>query len=170
VTTPLRLALDQNFPTPLIDAMRPWVPTDIELTSVRMIDPALSDLSDRELFIVLKQLGFGGLVTNNYKMLNVPEEVAAIIATKATVVAVVGLGHDPIRAVGALLLELPGLRDRIRPGKSNVFRLAYGSRPPKDGWEYLSDAASRLGVETDALWQSTRVTRQEMDTAVLRRP
>jgi len=170
VTTPLRLALDQNFPTPLIEAMRPWVPTDIDLTSVRKIDPALSDLSDRNLFIVLKQLGFDGLVTNNYKMLNVPEEVAAIVSTKATVIAVVGLGHDPIRAVGALLLELPGLRDRIRPGKSNVFRLAYGPRPPKDAWEYLSEAASRLGVPTEDLWQGTRVTRQEMEAAVLGRP
>ncbi len=82
--------------------MRPWVPTDIDLTSVRKIDPALSDLSDRNLFIALKQLGFDGLVTNNYKMLNVPEEIAAIVSTKATVIAVVGLGHDPIRAVGAL--------------------------------------------------------------------
>lgn len=170
MTTPLRLALDQNFPTPLIEAMRPWVPTDIDLTSVRNIDPALSDLSDRDLFIGLKQLGFDGLVTNNYKMLNVPEEVAAIVSTKATVVAVVGLGHDPIRAVGALLLELPGLRDRIRPGKSNVFRLAYGSRRPKDACEYLSDAASRLGVPTEDHWRETRVTRQEMETAVLGRP
>lgn len=166
MTTPLRLALDQNFPTPLIEAMRPWVPTDIELTSVRRIDPALSDLSDRALFIVLKQLGFDGSVTNNYKMLNVPEEVAAIVSTKATVIAVVGLGHDPIRAVGALLLELPGLCDRIRPGKSNVFRLEYRSRP----WDYLTDAASRLGVPTEDLWQGTRVPREEMETAVLDRP
>lgn len=71
-----------------------------------------------------------GLV-KNYTMLDVPEEVAAIVKTKAVVVAVEALGHDPIRAVGALLLELPGLARRVRP---NVFRLNYARRRPEDAW------------------------------------
>lgn len=95
--------------------MSAYIPQDIKLTHIPNIDPRLSELSDRKLFIALRQLGYDGLVTNNYKMLSVPEELAAIVKTKAVVVAIEALGHDPIRAVGALLLELPGLADRVRP-------------------------------------------------------
>lgn len=50
----LHLALDQNFRTPLLRAVSPCLPGDIELTSVFEIDPKLSDLSDRALFIALR--------------------------------------------------------------------------------------------------------------------
>ncbi len=103
----LRLDLDQNFPTPLINAVRDYLPGDLDLRSLREIDSRLSDLDDRPLFIALHQLGWDGLVTNNYKMLDVPTEIAAIVKTKAIVIAVDGLGHDPLRAVGALLLRAP---------------------------------------------------------------
>jgi hypothetical protein len=46
-------------------------------------------------------------------MLYEPHEVAAIVATPSYVVAVERLGHDPLRAAGALLLELPGLEQRL---------------------------------------------------------
>jgi hypothetical protein len=37
-TPALRLALDQNFPTPLIDAIAPYLPPDLELrASMRSI-------------------------------------------------------------------------------------------------------------------------------------
>ena len=76
----------------------------------------MPELDDRPLIIALHQTGWDGLITNNYKMLDVPGEVAAIVKTKLTVIAVEGLGHDPLRAVGALLLELPGVPDESAPG------------------------------------------------------
>lgn len=158
----LSLALDQNFPTPLINAVREYLPDDMTLTHLSMIDSRLSTLSDRSLFIALSQLGYDGLVTNNYKMLDVPEEVAAIVATKAVVVAVAKLGHDPLRAVGALLVELPGLTQRLKAGVSNVFWLHYARRQPVDAWEYLSSAADRLGRSPDALWAEVRLTDEEL--------
>lgn len=163
----LRLALDQNFATPLINAVRDYLPANIVLDHVSTIDPRLSDLSDRELFIALWQLGYQGLVTNNYKMLDVPQEIAAIVKTKAVVVAVEALGHDPIRAVGALLLELPGLADRLRPTTSNVFRLNYARRRPADGWTYLSAAAARLQRTPGDLWEEVKVTQEEMSNQLL---
>ncbi|MEJ7741276.1 MAG: hypothetical protein WKF73_01280 [Nocardioidaceae bacterium] len=168
VTEPrLRLALDQNFPTPLIYAVRDYLPSDPELTHISEIDPRLSDLSDRGLFIALSQLGYDGLVTNNYKMLKVPEELAAIVKTKAVVVAVEALGHDPIRAVGALLLELPNLADRVRPDTANIFRLNYARRRPEDGWTYFSKAAKRLERTPGDLWYEVKVTDDEMSRRLL---
>ena len=39
----LRLALDQNVPTPLINAVRACLPSNLELQSLHEIDPRLSD-------------------------------------------------------------------------------------------------------------------------------
>ncbi len=163
----LRLALDQNFPTPLIEAVSGYLPTEVSLSHLTGIDRRLSLLTDRELFIALKQLGYDGLVTNNYKMLDVPEEVAAIVKTKAVVVAVEALGHDPIRAVGALLLELPGLSVRVRPNAANIFRLNYARRPPQDAWLYFSAAAARLSRTPGDLWDEVKVTDNEMARQLL---
>ena len=64
----IRLALDQNFPTPILAALAEFI-VDIDLIPLRKIDQRLSTLDDRTLVIALQQLGFEGLVTNNYKML-----------------------------------------------------------------------------------------------------
>ena len=162
----LRLALDQNFPTPLIASVRGYLPSDLTINSLHKIDARLSDLSDRKLFIALHQLGWHGLITNNYKLLNVPEEVAAIVKTKAVVVVIEGLGHDPLRAVGALLLELPGLADRVRPGRSNVFRLSYRRRLPEEAWFYFKQAAERLDRAADDLWHQVGVSDVELTRPV----
>jgi hypothetical protein len=162
--TGLRLALDQNFPQPLLEAIAPWLPPDLELVYVTDIDPRLSRVSDRRLFIALWQLGFDGLVTNNYKMLNIDEEIAAIVKTKATVVATTGMGDDPIRPAGALLLELPDLESRIVPGRSNVFLLTYDHRQPKDGWDFLKLVAQRQRMQAPELWSVHRPTYEDAVT------
>lgn len=139
----LRLALDQNFPLPLLNSMQRWLPSGMELTHLTQIDARLSDVSDRQLFIALYQMGWDGLVTNNWRMLNIENEVAAIVKTKATVIALKGMGDDPIRPAGALLLELPGLATRVKPGRSNVFLLNYDHRMAEDGWTWLTKVAER---------------------------
>jgi hypothetical protein len=84
------------------------------LKSLQQFDPRLTLLDDRPLIIACQQLGWHGLITNNYKVLYEPHEVAAIVvATPSIVVAAEGLGHDPLRAAGALLLGLPGLVQRL---------------------------------------------------------
>jgi hypothetical protein len=153
VGQPLRLALDQNFPTDLLKAIRPWLPAEVVLEHVADIDPRLSDLDDDDLVVALRQSGFDGLVTNNYRMLEVPHELAAIIATKAVVVAIVGMGHDPVRAAGALLLELPGLPSRLLANQANVFALNYAHRRPTSGWDALAKAARKSGSSARTLWE-----------------
>ncbi len=100
-------------------------------------------------------------------MLYVASEIAAIVKTKAVVVAIEKLGHDPLRAAGALLLELPGLANRIRPRTSNVFGLDYRSRKPEEAWTYFRDKARRLGRDADELWNEVGVSDEELFTRVL---
>lgn len=163
----LRLVLDQNFPQPLLRALDDWLPPGMVISHLGDLDDRLREVSDRELLIALHQLGYDGLITTNHKMLNVAEEVAAIVATQATVIATKSMGHDPIRAAGALLLELPGLVSRLTPRRANVFLLNYPHRQPDDAWEYLQRIASRRGTSATELHSQVRVTQAELDTPVL---
>lgn len=165
--TLLRLALDQNFPLPLLRSIAPWLPADVDLRHLTEIDPRLCDVSDRQLFIALHQLGWDGLVTNNWRMLNIADEIAAIVKTKATVVATRGMGDDPIRPAGALLLELPDLAKRIKSGQANVFMLRFEHRQPEPGWEYLRRAAERQGQTAEEMYVAHRPSASEMSTQVL---
>jgi hypothetical protein len=164
----LRLALDENFPEPLLEDLRPWLPQDIEVVHINRIDPRLRgpEMGDRRLLIALHQLGFDGLITNNWRMLNIPWETAAVVATRAVLIAMQEMGDDPIRATGALLLELPGLSNRLSAGV-NVFLLHYARRPARDGWVFLQQAADREGLSVNTLYDEVRVSPKELSDPVL---
>jgi hypothetical protein len=87
--------------------------------------------------------------------------------TQAVVVAVEGLGHDPLRAVGALLLELSGLSSRVLPRRSNVFRLTYRRRMAEDARTPFQQVAERRGRLADELWQEVLVSDNEFTRARL---
>lgn len=108
---PLRFALDQNFPALALQAQSLF--PEAELASLHQIDPRLGNLDDRQLIIYLRQAGWHGLITNNYKMLSVPVEIAAVVKARIAVFAVEGLGSDPLRATGAVLLHLPAVLRRV---------------------------------------------------------
>jgi hypothetical protein len=163
----LRLAFDQNFPLALIRPVADFLPETLELASLQEIDPRLTSLDDRPLIIALRQLGWNGLITNNYKMLYQPHEVAAIVATKSVIVAVQGLGHDPLRAAGVLLLELPGIENRLVANRGSVFLLQYQRRRARDAWEFVAKTAERRDEDADALWRKHKPTRAELDGPVL---
>jgi hypothetical protein len=129
----LKLALDQNFPALILNAVT--LLPEVEISPIHKINPRLSDLDDRKLLIALHQLGWHGLITNNYKMLRVPAEIAAIVKTKLAVFAVEGIGDDPLRATGAVLLHLPSVAKQIQTGKAQVFRINPRAPQPEDAWE-----------------------------------
>jgi hypothetical protein len=169
VVAPLRLALDENFPWELLERLKEWLPPEVEIVHINDLDPRLRGpkMGDRRLIIALHQLGFDGLITNNWRMLNIPMETAAIVATKCVLIAMQDMGDDPIRASGALLLELPGLSERLKAGVSNVFLLNYEKRRPKDGWTWLQTAADREGISVSVLHDEVKVTPHELATPVL---
>ena len=163
---PVRLALDQNFPTPILAALADFI-VDIELIPLRKIDPRLSTLDDRTLVVALHQLGFPGLVTNNYKMLKNPKELAAIIATKLTVFAIEGVGNDPIRATGALLLDLPGALKRMDSRKAQVFSMRPRNPTPEDPTTLFRRAAEHQHRDSDDLLAELAVSKADLEARIL---
>lgn len=161
-----RLALDQNFPTPILDRIAPFL-HDIEFVPLTHIDPRLSRLGDRELIIALRQLKWTGLVTNNYRMLQNPSELAAIIATKLSVFAVEGVGDDPIRATGAILLDLPAAIRRLDTRRGQVFWMRPRNPQPQDPRELFDRVAHHRHTDAATLMADVEVTRQELRTPVL---
>ncbi len=162
---PIRLALDQNFPTPILRAIAEYI-VDVELIPIREIDTRLSTFEDRELLIALRQLGYPGLVTNNYKMLKNPKELAAIIATKLTVFAIEGVGDDPIRATGAALLGLPGALKQMDTRKAQVFWVRPRNPMPANPVELFERAAEHQRRDASDLLKEVAVSALELRTSV----
>ena len=162
----MRLPLDQNFPEPILERLEPWM-GDIELLPLRTIDEELTRLDDRDLLIALKQLEFEGLVTLNYKMLRNPKELAAVLKTKLSIFAVEGVGHDPIRATGALLLDLRPAVNAIESGRTGVFWLRPRSPQPQDPWELFERAAQNHGEDAAALYDQVKISDGRLETPIL---
>lgn len=162
----MQLPLDHNFPEPIVAALKPWM-GPIDLLPIRRIDPQLPSLDDRALLIALRQMGFDTLVTLNYKMLRNPSELAAIIKTQITVFAVEGVGHDPLRATGALLLDLPAALKALQAGARGVFWLRPRSPQPRDPQELFDEAARRRHQDPAALHARVAVSDAELHAPVL---
>ena len=161
----LSVALDQNFPEPILRCLHEFLPEHINLLPLRRIHARLPELDDRPLLIALHQLGIQVLVTNNYKMLRRPEELAAVLKTKVTVVAIEGTGDDPLRATGALLLDLPGIVKRIQPGV--VFWMRPRNPLPDAPWALFEKAADHRNESAQDLYEAVKVTDEELARPVL---
>lgn len=162
----MRLPLDQNFPEPILEQLEPWM-GDIQLLPLRTIDEELTRLDDRDLLIALKQLEFEGLVTLNYKMLRNPKELAAVLKTKLSIFAVEGVGHDPIRATGALLLDLRPAVNAIESGKAGVFWLRPRSPKPQDPWVLFERAAQNHDEDAATLYERVKVSDADLEAVIL---
>ena len=162
----IALPLDHNFPQPILAALSVWL-GDVDLIPIGRIDPLLTDLGDRQLVVALYQLGYRGLVTNNYRMLQNPVELAAVIKTKLSIFAIEGLGDDPIRATGALLLDLPSVVNAVEAGRPGVFRLRPRVPQPKDPWDLLKQLADRRREDVGDLYRQVAVSDDELTTPVL---
>ena len=162
----MELPLDHNFPEPLLEAISPYL-TDLTLIPIRRIDDRLVDLEDRKLIIALHQLGYQGLVTNDYHMLKNPNELAAILKTKLSIFAIQGLGHDPIRAAGAILLDLPSVVRATESGRDGVFWLRPRTPSPRAPWDLFKKAAKQLKKNTEELYTEVKVSDEEMSVPIL---
>ena len=160
------IPLDHNFPEPILDCLAAFM-ADVNLIPIRRIDSRLPELDDRQLVVALHQLGYPGFVTGNYKMLQNPRELAAIMDTRISVFAIEGVGHDPIRATGALLLDLPSAIKGIRSGGRGVYWLRPRTPRAQDPNDLFNRMAERRHENASELYESVRLSRAELTTAVL---
>jgi PIN like domain len=156
-----RVALDQNFPEPILRCLQDYI-ADVEFVSLRHIDARLPDLDDRPLIIALHNLGWDCLVTNNYRMLKTPSELAAIMHTRMTVFAIDGVGDDPISATGAVLLDLPRSLRRVDANRAQVFWMRPRTPAPMDPWDLFGTAADHQHRQRQELYDELRVSDAEL--------
>ncbi|MDY7103703.1 MAG: hypothetical protein S0880_21180 [Actinomycetota bacterium] len=170
---PLRLALDVAVPAPLRPMLAELVATAevaIELVALADIDPGLVELSDRRLVLALHQEGYDWLVTGNGRMLRNPDVLAAVWKTRMSVFAVDGVGDDPLRTTGALLLDLPAALRRATPGRCEIFWSRPRNPRPSGPWDRFMAAARRRRQEPGDLHEQVKVTDAELTTPWRRHP
>ena len=78
-----------------------------------------------------------------------------------------GVGHDPIRATGALLLDLQPAVNAIESGRTGVFWLRPRSPQPQDPWELFESAAKNHGEDASELYEQVKVSDSDLDTHIL---
>ncbi len=141
----LRLALDQNFPAPIVRALQGYIP-GVELTPVGDIDARLPLADDWQLLLALSQKGYDGLVTQDAKMLNLAKELLVIEQTKLKVIAIEATGHQPVAATGILLAHLDRLRAQADPKRAQVWRLRVKLGQPETPSDFLNRVAAHSNV------------------------
>ncbi|MEX2619205.1 MAG: hypothetical protein WD250_03200 [Egibacteraceae bacterium] len=146
---PRPVALDHNFPEPILDCVRPWLP-EVELAWVRSIGPGLGDVEDHELLYALRQHGYPVLVTNNWKMENDARVLVALERTRMSLLTLKKAGDDAIVATGVLLRDLvPLLRTEVPRGQ--IFRASPSRIQPRRALELLKGVAEQQGTSAEQL-------------------
>ena len=159
----LRLALDHNFPAPVLKAFGVMMP-NVELVPIAEIDKALAELDEWELFVALHrhEQRWDGLVTNDEALLSLPKEMTVLSQTHLTLVVAAGEGHNPNRAVGLLLCHLSHICHHTRPDRSQVWRLSVSQKDYEEPRKYLEKIAEKKKKTVEELFKSHRLPQREL--------
>jgi hypothetical protein len=114
------------------------------------------DREDWEVFRALDQNGdVDGFVTNDAKLLNLPTEMLALHTTSLTLVITEGVGDQPIRATGLLMVHLEKIASQLSK-RPRVWILRPAQLAAKRPWEYLNRIANSSKVPVDVLVDEER--------------
>jgi len=162
----VRLALDHNFPAPVLKAFGVMVP-HVELVPIAEIDEGLAEVDDWELFVALHrhEQRWDGLVTNDEALLSLAKEMTVLSQTNLTLIVAAGEGHNPIRAVGLLLCHLNHICHHTTPDRPQVWKLTVSQKDYDEPRKYLEKIAEKKQKTVEELFQIHRVLPKE-----LRRP
>lgn len=157
----VRLALDANFPQDLLLRISPYI-LEAELVPIQSFGPGAGALKDWQVVVALKHRRFHAMVSNDAKMLYEPKVLTAVRRTNVSLIIIDGLGHDAIRATGALLLEIPAIARKLSPSKGKVFHIVRRSAEPIDPMEYLRRRAERKQLNVKDLMHEERITKDDL--------
>lgn len=144
------LAIDDDIPRPVVDLVARFVP-DLRLVPLEDVDPALAELDDAALVGAVAAAGLDGLVTAQPSIGRDPRVLAALLRSRLLLCVVEGVGHDPLRIAGALLLDLPAAVERRNPAASQLVRFHPRRPRPVDAWTAFRAAARRRGEDPATL-------------------
>ncbi|MCC6132080.1 MAG: hypothetical protein IT186_19330 [Acidobacteria bacterium] len=139
-----RFALDQNFPVPIVDALREYI-VEAQLVSVREIDERLMEMDDWELLLALHHHpdGWDGLITNDAAILKLPREMCVLHRTRLKLVIAEAAGHDPLIATGLVLANLSQICNRLDADKPQIWALKVGAKNPESPMSVITRLAKR---------------------------
>jgi hypothetical protein len=156
-------ALDHNFPEPVLAAFASVMPM-VEVVPVRLIEAGWAGLDDWALILALHRhaRGWDGLITNDDAMLSLPKEMTVLSQTRLTLVVAKGEGHNPIRAVGALLCHLPHICHHTTAEVAQIWNLRVAQKNHEEVSDYLGKIAAKSKVSVANLVAANRVPTAEL--------
>lgn len=160
---PKLFALDHNFPTPIVKVLVDFQ-ADAELVRIDHIDSAMADLDDWEVLLALHldSRPWDGLITTDTSMLEQPLELAVLMQTKLTLVAVKEAGHNPVKACGLLFAHLAGVCKRTRPDQAQIWTPAAAERHHTDPWAQLENVANHRSESPGDLYAAHRLVDEQL--------
>jgi hypothetical protein len=170
---PAHFVLDQNFPLYVTGFQ--WTRPGLRVSRLSDIDPELTH--DQEDWEVLRALhgraDVDGFITNDAKMLNLPTEMLALHTTSLTLVITDGVGDQPIRATGLIMVHLETIVSQMGK-KPRIWILKPSPITAKRPWDYLNRIAKYRNVAIDVVVEEERVrvgvAKSAMPTDVSRQP
>jgi hypothetical protein len=131
-------SLDQNFPILAVSAA--W-PQGLTVDRLGTTNPDLvAEVEDWEILLELEHRGgCAGLLSCDARMLDSLREMLALQRTALKLVVADGVGHDPLKATGLLLVHLPDIHLDTAPAP-----LAYRLRPTSRSAERPGSIVNRI--------------------------
>jgi hypothetical protein len=169
VKTRLRLALDHNFPRPIIDVVMKLVP-EADLLPLQTFNDGgmLATLPDWKLLVALhRKPDVHGLVSMDEDFKSKPKELVTLRQTRLSAVVVSGVGHDPVRATGLVLHKLPQICGQHTDRRAQLWYLSSGPAQACDITDELDRLARRRDTTSAALLKDNRLSRRQLDAEPL---
>lgn len=153
---PVHFVLDQNFPLYVTGFQ--WTRPDLRISRLSEIDPELTrDHDDWEVLVALHERGdIDGFISNDAKMLNLPTEMVVLHSTSLTMVITDGVGDQPIRATGLIMVHLETIVSQMSK-KPRIWILRPAALSAKRPWDYLNRIAQKRSVAVDPMVEEERV-------------
>jgi len=164
---PPRFGVDHNFPEPLLEAIRGYLPFGVEM--IKEISPLLiANVDDWQVLLALAQRGYHGFISLDFEAIALPKEMAVVHQTNLTVVAIEAAGDNPLRAVGQLLIHATHIARAYRADEPQVFKISPPRlKPPLTAWNCLGEIAGRQAKAVAQLFRENRLTEDELNHDVI---
>lgn len=145
----MHFVLDQNFPWHVTQL--PW-PSNVQITPLMTLASHLTvNFDDWQVMREFARRGdVDGFITNDADMLNLSTEMVILLRTQLTLVVTDGVGHNPLRATGLLMVHLREIAQKVS-GKPEIYILRPANLRLTRPGEQINKIAARKQVPPNQL-------------------